>query len=184
MKRVFAFVLIVLVSSVALFSSSSDLGDKNVLVAYFSVTGNTEKVSNKIAEITGGTLYKITPKDPYTSEDINYYHDSRADRENADDSIRVEIDGAIDDFDSYDVVFLGYPIWFGKAPKIIYMLLESYDFSGKTIVPFCTSGSSPIGRSATDLHPLQGDAIWKDGKRFSSSVNDKTLRDWIDSLDI
>lgn len=149
------------------------------LIAYFSCTGTTEKVAKLIETETKGTLYEIVPQEPYTSADLNYYHDSRSDRENSDASARPAIDGSVAGMDKYDVVFLGYPIWFGKAPKIIYTFLESYDFLGKTIIPFCTSGSSPVGSSDTNLHPLAPSAIWKEGKRFPSGVSQSTVADWI-----
>ena len=113
------------------------------LVAYFSWTNNTEGVANHIVDITGADKYEITPKIPYGPENNNYYDEStRAYREQYDDAARPEIEGELQNIDNYDIVFLGYPIWYGKAPKIIYTFLESHDFAGKTIIPFCTSAAA------------------------------------------
>ena len=92
------------------------------------------------------------------------------------------ISGGVDNMEQYDVIFLGYPIWWGQAPKIISTFLESYDLSGKTIVPFCTSGSSGIGSSATNLHSLAGSATWLDGQRFSGSASRSTVESWVNGL--
>ncbi len=154
----------------------------HVLVAYFSATGNTEKVAGYIAQATGGTLYEILPEIPYTEDDLKYYTDCRADREQNDPSARPAIQGSVENMAEYDVIYLGYPIWHSQAPKIIYTFLESYDFSGKTIVPFCTSGSSPIGNSANNLHGLTEGATWLEGIRFPSNASNATIVEWIDSL--
>ncbi len=154
-----------------------------ILVAYFSCTNNTENIAKYIAEITGGTLYEITPAVPYTSADLNYNTDCRANREQNDPAARPEISGSVENMDEYDVVYLGYPIWWGQAPKIIYTFLESYDFAGKTIIPFCTSGSSQIGSSADNLHSCATSATWLDGNRFSGSAAKSTVESWINGLD-
>ena len=109
-----------------------------MLIAYFSCTGTTKGVAEKINHKIGGTLYEIIAADPYTAEDLDYYSGGRADQEQADSSARPEISGSVKNMDKYDIVFIGYPIWHGQAPRIISTFLESYDFSGKTIVPFCT----------------------------------------------
>ncbi len=154
----------------------------NVLVAYFSCTGTTKDIAEYIKTNTGGTLYEIVPEDPYTEDDLKYYTDCRADREQSDPAARPAISGRVEDMEKYKVVFLGYPIWHGQAPKIIYTFLESYDFSGKTVVPFCTSHSSGIGSSATNLHSLTNGATWLDGIRFSSGTAQNTVDEWVDSL--
>lgn len=153
----------------------------DILVAYFSCTNNTEKIAEYILEVAGGTLYEITPEVPYTSADLNYNTDCRANREQNDPSARPEISGSVENMEQYETVFIGYPIWWGQAPKIIYTFFESYDFSGKTIIPFCTSGSSGIGSSATNLSGLTTGATWKDGRRFSSSATKSQVEDWIAS---
>lgn len=150
----------------------------------FSCTGTTEGVAEIIAEVTGGFLHEILPEDPYTDEDLDYYSGGRADQEQADPNARPAIANSVEGMKDYDVVFLGYPIWHGQAPKIIYTFLERYDLSGKTIVPFCTSGSSGIGSSADNLHSLVPEAEWRDGTRFSGNTNEQTISDWLEGLDL
>ena len=153
------------------------------LVAYFSCTNTTEGIAELIAEETSGTLFEIVPEDPYTDADLNYNNsNSRATKEQNDSSIRPAITGTVDDMEKYTVVFLGYPIWWGQAPRIISTFLESYDFSGKTIVPFCTSHSSGIGSSATNLHSLAANANWLDGERFASGTSQDEIATWLDTL--
>ena len=154
-----------------------------ILVAYFSCTNHTKDVAEKVAEATGGTLYEIVPEVPYTAADLNYGDSTtRATQEQRDPSARPEISGNVENMAQYDVVFLGYPIWFGEAPKIIYTFLEAYDFSGKTIVPFCTSGSSGIGPSAENMHGLAGGATWLAGRRFSASASKGDIESWVNGL--
>lgn len=147
-------------------------------------TNTTEAIARHIGTETKGTLYEIVPEVPYTEDDLKYYTDCRADREQADPSARPAINGSVENMEKYDVVFLGYPIWHGQAPRIISTFLESYDFADKTIVPFCTSASSGIGSSDTNLHSLAPDAHWIAGGRFSSGTSQNTVADWIDSLGI
>lgn len=155
-----------------------------VLVAYFSVTNSTEAIAETVTEILGADLYEIVPEDVYTTADIDYNTDCRANREQNDDSSRPAIAGSIEDFSQYDTVILGYPIWHGQAPRIISTFLESYDFTGKTIVPFCTSHSSGIGSSDTNLHALAADANWLSGRRFAGGTSADTVEEWIRSLDL
>lgn len=159
--------------------------ETKILVAYFSCTGTTEKVAEKIADKTNGTLYKIVPQTPYTSEDLNYGNpNSRTSIEQNDENFRTEIAGKIENFEDFDVIFIGYPIWWGKAPKIIYTFLEEYNFSGKTVIPFCTSGSSGIDSSIPILKTITPNATFSDGKRFSSQVSDEDIAKWINDLNI
>ncbi|MDE7439288.1 MAG: flavodoxin [Clostridia bacterium] len=147
-----------------------------VLVAYFSCTNTTKGVAESIQrEVSNSYLYQITPAIPYTTDDLKYYTNCRADREQADPTARPEISGSVENIEQYDVIFIGYPIWHSQAPKIIYTFLESYDFSGKTIIPFCTSASSGMGNSGTNLHSSAPNAIWKSGCRVSSSSDIDTL---------
>ncbi len=155
-----------------------------ILVVYFSCTQTTEKIADYIIEKTGGARYEIQPKIPYTEDDLKYYTNGRADKEQADPTARPEIDGNVENMDKYKTVFIGYPIWHGEAPKIIYTFLESYDFSDKTLVPFCTSHSSGIGSSDTNLHFLAPDAEWKSGRRFAGNANKESVNDWVDGLDL
>lgn len=156
----------------------------NILISYFSCTNTTEEVAKHIETETKGTLYEILPQVPYTADDLKYYTDCRADREQADPSARPAINGGVENMEKYDVVFLGYPIWHGQAPRIISTFLESYDFADKTIVPFCTSASSGIGSSDTNLHSLAPDAHWLAGRRFAAGTSQNSVAGWIDGLGI
>ncbi|MDE6442511.1 MAG: leucine-rich repeat protein [Clostridia bacterium] len=150
--------------------TSATPDDTKVLIAYFSCTDTTKGVAESVqSQVSNSFLYRITPAVPYTADDLKYYTNCRADREQADSSARPEISGSVYNIEQYDVIFIGYPIWHGQAPKIIYTFLESYDFSGKTIIPFCTSASSPMGSSATNLHSLAPTANWKSGERISGN---------------
>ena len=155
-----------------------------VLVVIFSRTGHTKPLAEYIAEDLNADLYEIEAKVPYTDGDIKYYTNCRADREQNDPSVRPEIAGELPDVTGYNTVFIGYPIWHGQAPKIIYTFLEGVDLSGKTIIPFCTSHSSPLGTSAENLHPLAPDAAWMEGKRFAIGTTAGEISEWVKSLDI
>lgn len=155
-----------------------------ILVAYFSATGTTRLLAGYAAEHLGADIYEITPQDPYTEEDLAYYTDCRADREQNDPSARPAISGGVEDMGQYDVVFIGYPIWHGQAPRIISTFLESYNFTGKTLVPFCTPHSSGIGSSAANLHELADGTKWLDGQRFGSGTSREEVESWIDGLDL
>lgn len=155
---------------------------KESIVVYFSRTNNTKTVANYIVDITGSVSYEILAKIPYTDDDIKYYTDCRADREQNDPTARPEIGSETIDLSSYKNIYLGYPIWHGQAPKIMYTFVESYDFSGKTIIPFCTSASSPMGNSATNLSKSTSGANWMEGKRFSQNASKDEVDTWIKSL--
>lgn len=160
-------------------------GKSNVLVVYFSRTGNTKELALKMADYLNADTFEIEAADPYTDEDIAYYTDCRADREQKDPTARPKIANKIADIGSYDTIVLGYPIWHGMAPKIIYTFLESYDFSNKTIAPFCTSASSGIGNSDTDLHNLVAkDTVWKSGKRFAAGASENEIENWLKEVEI
>ena len=157
----------------------------STLVAYFSATGNTEGVAELLQTALDADLYEIVPEVAYTSEDLNYSSDDcRANREQNDPDARPAIDGSVENMDSYDVIFLGYPIWWGEAPKIISTFLESYDFTGKTIVPFCTSGSSGIGSSAEHLAGLAGSSTWLEGACFAPGASQEEVAAWVDGLEL
>jgi flavodoxin len=165
-------------------SASAADDEGKILIAYFSNTGNTENVANHLNSILDADLYEITPDTPYTSADLNYSDaSSRSAKEQNDPSARPSISGSVDNMDEYNVVFIGYPIWWGQAPKIIGTFLESYDFSDKTIIPFCTSGSSGIGSSADNLHSLTSDAAaWLSGTRFGSGATLSAVETWVNGL--
>jgi len=157
---------------------------KNILVVYFSCTGNTRSLAEEITNITKADLFEIKPQVPYSSDDLNWRNNtSRANLEIKDPSSRPAITETVENIKQYDIIFLGYPIWYGQAPKIIYTFLESYDFSGKTIVPFCTSGSSPIGSSASNLYGLcSNNTTWLSGSCFPSNTSHSTIETWINEL--
>ena len=161
-------------------------GEQNTLVAYFSATGNTKKIAEYIVAYTGADSYDITPAIPYTTEDLNYSNSScRANQEQNDAPCRPEISGSVENMDNYDVVYIGYPIWWGEEPRIIDTFLESYDFSDKIVIPFCTSGSSSIAASENRIANL-GVSIGNQlpGKRLSGSASEKSVSDWISTLDL
>ena len=148
--------------------------NSNSVVIYFSATGTTKKVAERIAAKSNSDIIEIIPKKKYKSEDLDYNGDCRANREQNDSSARPEIENTID-ITKYNTIYLGYPIWWGTNPKIILTLLDTYDFMGKTIIPFCTSGSTGISDSVTDLRNYNSNLIIKDGQRFSSSDSDEVI---------
>lgn len=159
--------------------------ESNVLVAYFSATGNTEQIAQHLETVLDADLYEIVPEEPYTGEDLNYSDDGcRANREQNDPDARPAIAGTLEHPENYDVVFLGYPIWWGQAPKIVHTFLESCAFDGVTIVPFCTSGSSGIGSSAENLHALAPNANWLPGQRFDGSASLEEVAAWVEGLEL
>ncbi len=163
---------------------SSDAAAK-VLVAYFSATNNTKGVAEKLAAGLGADLYEITPAEPYTSEDLNYGNsDSRSSKEMNDPNARPAISGSVKNMEQYDVVFVGYPIWWGEAPRIMSTFIESYDFSGKTVVPFCTSGSSGFGSSDQALRAAASGAKWLEGRRFAAGASADEVMEWANGLEI
>ena len=156
-----------------------------ILIAYFSATNHTEGIANHLDAILDADLYEITPEQPYTSADLNYGDSStRATVEQNDPNARPAISGGVENMEQYAVIFLGYPIWWGQAPKIISSFLEGYDLAGKTIVPFCTSGSSGIGSSAANLHTLASSAAWLDGQRFSGGASRSAVESWVNGLEL
>ncbi|MCI9306423.1 MAG: flavodoxin [Lachnospiraceae bacterium] len=155
------------------------------LVVYFSATGTTKPLAEYSAEILEADIYEIVAEEPYTEADLAYYTGGRADQEQDDPNARPAISGSVENMDSYDTVLIGYPIWHGQAPRIISTFLESYDFSGKTIVPFCTSHSSGTGSSATNLHVLCPDTVeWVEGRRFEAGTSRDTIEEWLSSIGI
>lgn len=154
-----------------------------ILVAYFSATNTTKGVAQKIASAVNADLYEITPQEPYTSDDLNYHSDSsRTSIEMNDPNARPAISGNVENMDQYDIVFVGYPIWWGDAPRIISTFVESYSFSDKTVVPFCTSGGSGVGSSASNLERQAGSGNWLNGTRLNGSASDSDISGWINGL--
>ena len=167
------------------YAEQSTAENSDILVAYFSATGNTEKIAEHIVAVTGADSYEITPAVPYTAEDLNYSNSScRANREQNDKTCRPEIAGTVENMDSYDIVYVGYPIWWGQEPRIIDTFLESYDFSDKIVIPFCTSASSGITTSENNIANL-GVSIGNQlpGRRFSGSASEETVSSWISTLE-
>ena len=156
------------------------------LVVYFSCTGNTKAAAQTIAEAANGTLYEITPAQPYTDADLDYNDDkSRTTIEQNDSSARPEINGRVENWAQYDTVFLGYPIWWGTAPRILDTFVESYDFTGKAVIPFCTSAASSIGSSGAELKELAaGKGTWLDGKRLTADVSEADISSWLTELGV
>ena len=156
---------------------------KKVLVAVFSASGVTRKVGEEIARIAGADFYEIVPKQIYTPADLDWMNKkSRSSVEMNDPSARPEIAGSAINMASYDTVIVGFPIWWGIAPRIIETFLESYDFSGKKIIPFCTSGGSGVGRSDTALHKdVSGDAEWARGRQINRP-NEAEIRRWLNEV--
>ncbi|MCM1257079.1 MAG: flavodoxin [Roseburia sp.] len=154
------------------------------LVAYFSCTGTTKGIAEKVADVTGGDLYRITPAKKYTSKDLNYDNEkSRTSKEQNNKKMRPQLKGNAVSMKNYDVIFLGYPIWWEDAPRILSTFVESYDFKGKTVVPFCTSASSGIGKSAKRLAALSK-GTWLKGRRFSGNASQETVSDWVQGLGV
>ena len=155
------------------------------LVVYFSATGNTEEAAGYIAGLTGGDLFELEPVEPYTSEDLNYSDDnSRVSLEYADESLReVElVADTVENWDDYDTVFIGYPIWWGIAAWPVDGFVEANDFTGKTVIPFCTSASSGLGQSGELLAEMAGTGEWLEGQRFSSRVSEADVEEWLSGL--
>lgn len=149
------------------------------LVVYFSATGNTKAVAGEIARLTGADLYEIVPAVPYTDDDLNYNNNNcRANQEMNDASARPAIGSRAIDVSSYDIVFIGYPIWWGTMPRIINTFLDTYDLSGKAVLPFCTSGSSGIAQSVSDIRAAEPAADVRGGLR-ASGANDSSIESWI-----
>ena len=159
--------------------------ESNVLVAYFSATGNTERVANAIAETTGGDLFELTPADPYTDADLDWTDESSRvvrEYENPEErDVALTVDTP-DNWADYDVVYLGYPIWWGIAAWPVNNFVASNDFTGKTVIPFCTSSSSGLGESGQLLADLAGTGTWLEGERFRSSASQEDVTAWVESL--
>lgn len=157
--------------------------EQKTLVVYFSATGTTEPLAKYAAEILNADIYEIVPENPYTEDDLAYYTNGRADQEQNDPSARPAISGGVENMEEYSTIVLAYPIWHGQAPRIISTFLESYDFSGKTILPFCTSHSSGIGSSADNLHELCSDSVnWLDGRRFEAGTTKEAMETWLENV--
>ncbi|MCR5727506.1 MAG: flavodoxin [Lachnospiraceae bacterium] len=166
-------------------SEETESSEENggTLVIYFSATGNTKGVAEKIADITGADIYEIKAAQEYTDADLNWNDsNSRSTVEQNDSSARPEIGSEALSLDGYTTIYIGYPIWWGEEPRIMDTFVESYSFDGITMIPFCTSGSSEIGRSGQNLADNAGSGTWIDGKRFGAGASENQIRSWIEGL--
>lgn len=154
-------------------------GDGTSVVVYFSATGTTKSIAEKIAIESNSDIIEIIPKEKYTSSDLNYNSDCRANREQNDSKARPEIENDID-ISKYDIVYLGYPIWWGTNPKIILTFLDKYDLTGKTIILFCTSGSSGIEKSIEDIKEYKPNLNIKSGKRFAANTPNQYIQEFVE----
>lgn len=159
---------------------------KKALVAYFSCSGVTERLAKTLAGAVGGDLYQITPAVPYTTADLDWRDEkSRSTVEMGDKTSRPAIAGEVAHMEQYDTVFVGFPIWWYVAPTIINTFLESYDFSGKTVIPFATSGGSGVGETDQGLHgSCSQETHWRPAKRFPGGATADALRAWVAELDL
>ncbi len=149
------------------------------LVAYFSASGKTAKVAGKLAKVLGADIFEIRPAEPYTKADLNWMNKkSRSSVEMRDRSSRPQIAAVLNNFDEYDTVYVGFPIWWYREPSIIDTFLEAYDFTGKTVIPFATSGSSKMGETADNFRRLIPDARVQDGDRLPANISEQELQDW------
>lgn len=162
--------------------TSDKTDDTSVLVAYFSAQGHTRSLAEKVATVTGGDLFEIEPEQPYTEEDLDGWNDSaRGTRESKDRSTRPGVKSQVENFEKYDTIYLGFPIWWYTAPTIINTFLESYDTAGKTIIPFATSGGSEIGETEKDLSVSAPKAVFKQGK-VMNNYSEKEVAEWVKSI--
>ena len=166
-------------------SIESDNTQQNggTLVVYFSATGNTKGVAEKIASITGADTYEIKPAQEYSDADLNWNDSSsRSTKEQNDPDSRPEIGSEAISLDGYTTIYIGYPIWWGIEPRIMDTFVESYDFDGITMIPFCTSGSSGIGKSGQNLADKAGSGTWLSGQRFGAGASEEKIKSWIEGL--
>ena len=180
MKKIVMMLVALLTMSLSACSQKKENKEmKKVLVAYFSASGVTKGVAQQLAEVTGGTLHEIKPAQPYTDADLDWRNkQSRSSVEMQDKSSRPAITEKLANMQDYDVVYVGFPIWWYTCPTIINTFMETYDFKGKTVIPFATSGGSSIEKACEDLKTAYPDVNWKEGKLLNR-VSKKELEDWV-----
>ena len=186
LKNFLVVLFVVFVGTIFIFKNNNggevmaeSKSNKKVLVAYFSASGITAKVANKLSKVTGADLFEIKPANPYTTADLDWTNKkSRSSVEMDDRNSRPQIANKVSNMNKYDVVFIGFPIWWYREPSIIDTFMESYDFSGKQIIPFATSGGSGMGDSGSIMQKLAPKANVDSGKRFSSGVSENDLKAW------
>lgn len=159
----------------------TEQNEERVLVVYFSATGTTKRVAEMIADITGADLYEIKAAQEYTEADLDWHDsNSRTTHEQNDPEVRPEIGSDPVSLEGYTTVYIGYPIWWGEEPRIMDTFVESSSFEGITVIPFCTSSSSGMGRSGKNLEENAGSGTWLEGKRFGAGATEEELKSWID----
>ena len=164
-------------------AAETDAAEGKTLVVVFSATGTTKDIAEKIAAVTNADLYEIKAAQEYSEDDLNWHdNSSRTTAEQNDPSVRPEIGSEPVSLEGYATLYLGYPIWWGEEPRIMDTFVESYDFSGITVIPFCTSSSSGMGRSGKTLAEHAGSGTWLDGQRFSAGASQEEVAAWISSL--
>ncbi len=183
-KLLFIFTVVLSIFTIDVNAKEINMEKGKVLVAYFSATGTTEKLASKLANVVNGDLFEIKPAKAYTDADLNWRNEkSRSSIEMADRNSRPEISSKVENMAQYKTVFIGFPIWWAREPSIIDTFMESYDFAGKTVIPFVTSGSSDIGNTSDNLQTLASKATVLKGKRFPSSASEEDLKNWIAILE-
>ena len=191
-KKIFLIAGVIILSALVIYyfvnkkeKSNIKIDSNNILVVYFSAQEHTKRVANIIKENLNADIFEIEPKDKYTTSDLNYNdNNSRVSKEHNDESLRsIElISTNVPNWDKYDIILIGYPIWWGIAAWPVDTFVKSNDFTNKTIIPFCTSASSSLGNSGKNLEKLANGGTWLDGKRFSSSVSENEIKEWTKSI--
>ena len=157
--------------------------DADTIVVYFSATGTTKGVAERIANVTNADIFELIPAEPYSDSDLDWNDSSsRTTIEMNDPDVRPAIANDTIDLDSYTTVYIGYPIWWGDAPRMMSTFVEAHDFDGKTVIPFCTSGGSGIGRSGSNLASQAGSGNWLEGGRLDAGISESEIQDWINDL--
>ena len=185
MKKLLSFIVlgIAFLTGFNTQAKENDMSEDKILVAYFSATGTTAGVAAKLAKAVNADLFEITPQQPYTAADLNWRNDkSRSSVEMKDRTSRPAIASKIENMEEYQVIFVGFPIWWYREPSIIDTFIESYDFSGKTVIPFATSGSSGMGDSSENIQKLAPHASVKEGKRFPADISEDELKKWANEV--
>ena len=178
LKKIFLLLASIMMTTVTQ-AKENDMAANKILVAYFSATGTTAGVAQKLATAINADLFEIKPQQPYTDADLNWRdQNSRSSVEMSNRDSRPAIADKVEDMSKYDVIFIGFPIWWYREPSIIDTFAQSYDFAGKTIIPFVTSGSSDIGNCGANIQSLAPQAKVLNGKRFSGSVSEEELKKW------
>lgn len=180
---IIALMALTFITSETAQNSGNKMNTKKTLVAYFSCTGTTKNVAQKLAQVTNADLYEIKAKQPYTTADLNWNNkNSRSSVEMSDLTSRPEIEGKVADMAKYETIFVGYPIWWDLAPTIINTFIEAYNLKGKTIVPFATSGGSGISDSEKALRKSYPQLKWQPGKLLNGRVNNNALTEWVEKM--